>query len=399
MSDNPTSDHPVLRPTRLAALELRNRVVKMATFEGMTPGGIPSDKLMEHHRRLAEGGVALTTVAYCAVAADGRTFSQQMYMRAEVQPQLERLASAVHAEGGAVSIQLGHCGGFSKNLQMWPRRPKGPSPSLNQYGALSGMPLAGSMSPALIERTTADFAAAAARARDTGIDAVELHLGHGYLLSQFISPLSNRRDDEYGGSLENRLRFPIEVVRAVREQVGRDYPIICKVNLEDGARGGMEIDEAVEVARALESEGVDALVLSGGFVARNGFYMLRGDAPIASMVEVEKNPLQKITMRWMGERVIRALPFTEMFFLEGSRRVRAAVTMPLMLMGGIVSSANMQQAMDEGFDFVGVGRALIADPDFVRRVERGEQVVSDCNHCNECVAEMDRGGVRCVLRD
>jgi len=393
------SDHPVLRPTRLAALELRNRVVKTATFEGMTPGGIPSDDLIEHHRRLAEGGVALTTVAYCAVAADGRTFSQQMYMRAEVQPQLTRLAEAVHAEGGAVSIQLGHCGGFSKNLQMWPRRPKGPSPSVNQYGALSGMPLAGSMSLALIERTTADFAAAAARARDTGIDAVELHLGHGYLLSQFISPLSNRRRDHYGGSLENRLRFPVEVVRAVREQVGRDYPVICKVNLEDGARGGLEIDEAVEVARVLEREGVDALVLSGGFVARNGFYMLRGDAPIASMVEVEKNPLQKITLRWMGERVIRALPFEPMFFLEGSRRVREAVQMPLMLMGGIVSSANMQQAMDEGFDLVAVGRALIADPDFVRRVERGEQPVSDCNHCNECVAEMDRGGVRCVLRD
>ncbi len=393
------SDHPVLRPTRLAALELRNRVVKTATFEGMTPGGIPSDDLIEHHRRLAEGGVALTTVAYCAVAADGRTFSQQMYMRAEVQPQLTRLADAVHAEGGAVSIQLGHCGGFSKNLQMWPRRPKGPSPSVNQYGALSGMPLAGSMSLALIERTTADFAAAAARARDTGIDAVELHLGHGYLLSQFISPLSNRRRDHYGGSLENRLRFPVEVVRAVREQVGRDYPVICKVNLEDGARGGLEIDEAVEVARVLEREGVDALVLSGGFVARNGFYMLRGDAPIASMVEVEKNPLQKITLRWMGERVIRALPFEPMFFLEGSRRVREAVKMPLMLMGGIVSSANMQQAMDEGFDLVAVGRALIADPDFVRRVERGEQPVSDCNHCNECVAEMDRGGVRCVLRD
>ncbi|HIF63119.1 MAG TPA: NADH:flavin oxidoreductase [Deltaproteobacteria bacterium] len=393
------SDHPVLRPTRLAALELRNRVVKTATFEGMTPGGIPSDDLIEYHRRLAEGGVALTTVAYCAVAADGRTFSQQMYMRAEVQPQLTRLADAVHAEGGAVSIQLGHCGGFSKNLQMWPRRPKGPSPSVNQYGALSGMPLAGSMSLALIERTTADFAAAAARARDTGIDAVELHLGHGYLLSQFLSPLSNRRRDHYGGSLENRLRFPLEVVRAVREQVGRDYPVICKVNLEDGARGGLEIEEAVEVARALEREGVDALVLSGGFVARNGFYMLRGDAPIASMVEVEKNPLQKITLRWMGERVIRALPFTEMFFLEGSRRVREAVQMPLMLMGGIVSSANMQQAMDEGFDLVAVGRALIADPDFVRRVERGEAPVSDCNHCNECVAEMDRGGIRCVLRD
>lgn len=393
------SDHPVLRPTRLAGLQLRNRVVKTATFEGMTPGGIPSDKLIEHHRRLAEGGVALTTVAYCAVAADGRTFSQQMYMRAEVQPQLERLASAVHAEGGAVSIQLGHCGGFSKNLQMWPRRPKGPSSSVNQYGALSGMPLAGSMSLALIERTTADFAAAAARARDTGIDAVELHLGHGYLLSQFLSPLSNRRRDHYGGSLENRLRFSVEVVRAVREQVGRDYPVICKVNLEDGARGGLEIEEAVEVARVLEREGVDALVLSGGFVARNGFYMLRGDAPIASMVEVEKNPLQKITLRWMGERVIRALPFEPMFFLEGSRRVREAVQMPLMLMGGIVSSANMQQAMDEGFDFVAVGRALIADPDFVRRVERGEQPVSDCNHCNECVAEMDRGGIRCVLRD
>ena len=393
------SDHPALEPMKLAALELRNRVIKTATFEGMTPNGIPSDDLIEHHRRLAEGGVGLTTVAYCAATADGRTFSQQMYMRPEVQPQLTRLARAVHDEGAAVSIQLGHCGGFSKNLQMWPRRPKGPSAAVNQYGALSGMPLSGAMSRRHIARTISHFARAAAMARDVGIDAVELHLGHGYLLSQFISPLSNRRSDEYGGSLENRLRFPLEVVRAVREEVGRDYPIICKMNLEDGARGGLKIEEAIDVARSLEREGVDALVLSGGFVLRNGFYMLRGDAPIASMIEVEKNPLQKITMRWMGDKVIRAIPFEPMFFLEGSLRVRAAVHMPLALMGGIVSSDNMRQAMAEGFEMVAMGRALIADPDFVRRVERGENLVSDCNHCNECVAEMDRGGVRCVLKD
>jgi len=233
---------------------------------------------------------------------------------------------------------------------------------------------------------------------EAGFDAVELHLGHGYLLSQFLSPATNKRRDAYGGSVANRLRFPLEVVRRVREAVGNEVALLAKTNLRDGFRGGLEVVDAIAVARALEAEGVDALVLSGGFTSRTPFYLFRGAAPLAEMIEVEKSRLQRLVLRLVGRSVIRAYPFEEMFFLPLAREVRRAVRMPLVLLGGLLSLASLEQAMAEGFEFVAMGRALIADPDLVARMQRGEATRSRCISCNKCVAEMDRpAGVRCVL--
>jgi 2,4-dienoyl-CoA reductase-like NADH-dependent reductase (Old Yellow Enzyme family) len=391
--------HDAFAPARLGGLQLRNRLIKTATYEGMSPGGVPSERLVGHHRDLARGGVGMTTVAYCSVSPDGRTFEGQLYVHDAAREPLRRLTDAVHGEGGAASLQLGHCGNFSKNKQLQGRRPLGPSFTLNEYGLMSGMPFADGMSERQIAETVEDFGRAAAFARDVGFDAVEVHLGHGYLLSQFLSPAVNKRKDRYGGSLENRMRFPLEVLRRVREVVGPDFPILTKSNLRDGFRGGLEVAEAVEVAKVLEREGVDCLVLSGGFTAKNGFYMMRGDAPIREMIEVEKNPLQKLVLRFAGKRVIRAYPFEEMFFRKEALRVREAVRMPVALLGGIVSRANVEAAMRDGFDFAVMGRALIFDPGFVRTMEADPSARSGCDHCNQCVAEMDRGGVHCVRPD
>ena len=177
----------VFTPGRLGSLELRNRVIKTATYEGMCPGGIPSPALTAHHRELAAGGVGMTTVAYCAVSPDGRTFAEQMVMNAEIVPLLRQLTDAVHGEGAAVSLQLGHCGTFTKNEQLSVRRPLGPSFSVNHYGISAGLPFARAMSEREIADVVDDFGTAAGRAVEAGFDAVELHLGHGYLLSQFIS--------------------------------------------------------------------------------------------------------------------------------------------------------------------------------------------------------------------
>jgi len=246
-------------------------------------------------------------------------------------------------------------------------------------------------------RVSEDFARAALLAVETGFDAVELHLGHGYLLSQFLSPATNRRRDAWGGSLENRLRLPVDVVRRVRAQVGARAAILAKVNLRDGFRGGLDLADAVEIARRLETEGVDALVLSGGFTSRTPFYLLRGGRPLRGMIAVEKSRVQKVALALFGPLFMKKYPFTEMFFLDDARAVRRAVRMPLVLLGGIVSRDNLEIAMREGFDFVALGRALIHDPHLVAKLERGEVDRSGCNHCNECVVEMDRGGVRCVL--
>jgi 2,4-dienoyl-CoA reductase-like NADH-dependent reductase (Old Yellow Enzyme family) len=386
----------IFTPGKIGGLVLRNRVIKAATYEGMCAGRGPSRSLVRHHAELAAGGVGMTTVAYGAVSPDGRTFAEQMHLREEVVPSLRALTDAVHAEGAAASIQLGHCGSFTKNKELSTPRPLGPSPGWNAYGATAGMARAAAMSEADLERTADEFAAAAALARRAGFDAVELHLGHGYLLSQFLSPATNRRTDRWGGSLDNRLRLPLLVVDRVRAAVGDGFPILAKTNLRDGFRGGLEIDDAVAIARALEASGVDALVLSGGFVSRTPMFLLRGGRPLRQMIEVEPSRLQKLLLLGFGPFAVRRYPFEAMFFLPLARRVREAVTMPLALLGGVSSLAHLEQAMAEGFDFVVMGRPLIHDPGLIGRYQRGEAATSGCVVCNECITEMDRpGGVAC----
>lgn len=395
--DTAAAREKVFSPARLGGLTLRNRIIKTATYEGMTPGGVPAPALTAHHRALAAGGVGMTTVAYCAVSPDGRTFAEQMTMRPAIVPALRALTAAVHAEGAAVSLQLGHCGFFTKNRERSTRLPRGPSWTFNGYGAVAGMPLARPMSAREIAAVVEDFGVAAARALEAGFDALEIHFGHGYLLSQFLSPATNRRRDQWGGSLDNRLRLPLAVLERVRRAVGPQVPLIAKTNLRDGFRGGLELDDAIGIARRLAAAGIDAIELSGGFTSRSPFYLFRGKRPLREMIEVEKSRLQKLTLRWLGTRIIREYPFEELFFLPLARQVRAAVDVPLVLLGGALSLDNLCTAMHEGFDFVAMGRALIADPDLVARMQRGEATRSRCISCNKCVAEMDRGGVRCVL--
>jgi 2,4-dienoyl-CoA reductase-like NADH-dependent reductase (Old Yellow Enzyme family) len=390
--------HVAFTPGQLGPIMLRNRVVKTATYEGMCPGGVPSEPLLRHHRTLAAGGVGMTTVAYCAVSPRGRTFDEQMHMCPEIVPPLRRLTDAVHAEGAAVSLQIGHCGAFSKSRALRPRGPLGPSFGVNSYGLAAGVPFARAMHEADIAEVIDDFGRAAGLALEAGFDALEIHLGHGYLLSQFLSPATNRRRDRFGGSLENRARLPLAVVERVRDVAGGRAAVLAKINLRDGFRGGLELEDAVGVARRLETAGIDGIVMSGGFTSRTPFYLFRGGRPLAEMVEVEKNPLQRLVLRLFGARIIREYPFEELFFLPLAREVRRAVRVPLVLLGGALSLENLDTAMREGFEFVAMGRALIADPDLVRRMERGQATRSRCISCNKCVAEMDRpGGVRCVL--
>ncbi len=384
-------------PHQLGGLTLRNRIIKTATFEGMTPGGIPNQKLLDHHIGLAEGGVGMTTVAYCAVSTKGRTFQDQMVMSPEAQPMLQKLTDGVHHAGAHASIQLGHCGGFSKDNSHATQHPKGPSFAFNAYGSMYGMPFTHKMTEDDIQELIQDFAGAAEGAKSCGFDAVELHLGHGYLLSQWLSPAVNKRKDRWGGSLQNRLRLPLEVVRAVRKSVGPDFPIICKTNLEDGFRGGATIHDAIQIAKALEQEGVDALLMSGGFVNKTPFYLLRGGRPLAGMIEVEEHWLQKWTLRIAGPLVIRPYKYEELFLMPLAKQIREAVDMPLILLGGVDSRANLATAMEAGFDFVAMGRALIANPDLINRYQAGTLERSRCIRCNECMVEMDRGGVRCTL--
>ncbi|WP_435605775.1 NADH:flavin oxidoreductase [Pseudomonas knackmussii] len=389
----------VFGPARLAGLQLRNRVIKTATFEGMCPGGMPGADLAEHHARMARGGVGLTTVAYCGVSPDGLTFADQMWMHEGVFAQLRHLTAAVHREGGAVSAQLAHCGFFSRTKPLNIPRPRGPSACINQYGLFSGVPFSGAMGAADIRKTLDEYRAAAAFVKRVGFDAIEIHMGHGYLLSQFISPATNRRSDAYGGLLEKRMRLPLEVLAAVREAVGDDFPILAKLNLSDGFKGGLEIEESCRAAQLLAAGGLNALVMSGGFTNRAPMYLFRGESPLAQMIPLERNPLQRTAMKWFGGSMFASMPYEELYFLEQARRMRQATDMPLVYLGGVSSRDSLAQALQEGFDFVAMGRALLRDPDLVRNLQaQGEHYENGCTHCNQCVASIARpGGIRCAL--
>jgi 2,4-dienoyl-CoA reductase-like NADH-dependent reductase (Old Yellow Enzyme family) len=356
----------------------------------MCQGGNVTEELIEHHRRLAEGGVGMTTVAYCSVGFDGRGFGHEMWIREEIVPDLARLTDTVHAEGAAASIQLAHCGFFSSKREIG-RTPLGASAKF----CLFRMSRCKEMTEEEIGRLTEDFGKAAALAKDSGFDAVEIHAGHGYLLSQFLSPWTNHRKDNYGGSLENRVRFPAAVIKRVREVVGSSFPILVKMNQRDGMRGGLELDEAVEIAKSFEAEGASALIPSCGFTAKTPLYMLRGNVPTMEMARNQGNPAMRIGLILFGRFMAQTYPFHPMFLLEGARRIRDVVKIPVVYVGGVLSLDNMERAVREGFEFVQIGRATIRDPHFVRKVERGEVRESDCDHCNRCIAAMDAGGVYC----
>ncbi|MBN8613425.1 MAG: NADH:flavin oxidoreductase [Deltaproteobacteria bacterium] len=388
----------VFAPATLGPLRLQSRVIKAATFEGMSPRGVATEELVTLHERLAKNGVGLTTVAYCAVDDHGRTFTNQLGLGESSREVLRGLVRRVHDAGGAVSIQLGHAGFFSKVRGSDGRGPRGPSFALNAYGVSSGLPFARAMTERDIEDVLAAFGRAAEIVCELGFDAVEVHLGHGYLLSQFLSPATNRRDDAWGGEPERRRALPLAVLARVRRAVGRERVVIAKNNLSDGFTGGLEIEESIEIARAIERSGdVDLIVPSGGFTSRTPFFLLRGGLPLARMAAAQDDPLARVSMRVLGGAILDRYDFEEAFFRPLALRLRAAVSMPIALLGGLVSKVEIERVRTDGFDFAVLGRALLADPDLVVRMRDGELERSRCNACNECIAEMDLGGLRCVL--
>jgi len=380
----------VFAPATLGPLTLRNRIIKSATFEGVMPDGVVTPALIDFHTKVAAGGVAMTTVAYLAVSPEGRTDRHCMVLGPHNLDGLRELTAAVHAQGAAIAGQLGHAGPVAN-----PKSNR--APALAPSRALS--PLGSMMQPANsadIERITEDYGRAAALAKDAGFDALEVHLGHNYLLSAFLSPKLNRRHDRFGGSLENRARFARQVVRAVREAVGPSMAVTAKVNMADGVPGGFWLDESVEFARLLEADGaLDALELTGGSSLSNPMYLFRGEAPRREFAAT----LPK-SVRWgfrlLGRRFMPEYPFEEAYFLPYARQFRSALKMPLILLGGINRRDTIEGALAEGFSFVAMARALLREPDLVNKMRDGSSEESLCVHCNKCMPTIYRG-TRCVL--
>lgn len=376
-------DSLLFTPVTLGPLTLRNRSIRSAAFESMCPENVPSPQLLDYHRSVAAGGVGMTTVAYAAVTRSGLSFDRQLWMRSEIVPGLRELTDAVHAEGAAASIQLGHCGNMS-HKSICGCLPVGASSGFNLYSPTFVRGLRADELPEMAKA----YGRSVCLAREAGFDAVEIHAGHGYLISQFLSPSTNHRKDEFGGTLANRMRFMEMVMEEVMKAAGNDMAVLVKMNMRDGFRGGMELDESLQVARKLQELGAHALVLSGGFVSKAPMYVMRGEMPIRTMTHYMTCWWLKYGVRLVGKYMISSVPFREAYFLEDALKFREALDIPLVYVGGLVSRQKIEEVLNHGFEAVQMGRALLNEPDFVNRMRREENARCNCRHSNYCIARM-----------
>lgn len=385
-----TAPDPFAQAT-LGPLTLRNRFIKAATFEGVTPEGLVTQELIDFHLRPVRGGIAMTTVAYLAVAPEGRTDPGCMWLRPEAVAGLRRLTDAIHAEGALVAGQIGHAGPVA-NAKRNRATSLGPSKMFNPMA----MRTTRAIDEAGIARVTEDYARGARLMVEAGFDSIEIHLAHNYLLSSFLSPRFNKRDDEWAGSLENRARFARQVVAAVRAEVPAGVAVTAKISLNDGVPGGFRPPDSTEFAAMLEADGhLDALEMTGGSSLANPIYLFKGEAPRKDFAEALPFPMS-LGFKLFGKKFMPSYPFEEAYFRPMALDVRSRVEMPLIFLGGINNLATVQQAMSDGFDFVAMGRAVLREPDLIKRMQEGTQTEGDCIHCNRCMVSIYSGS-RCVV--
>jgi len=354
--------------TTINGLTLKNRIARSATWEGMCEtNGRPGPKLISCYRDLARGGVGLIITGYAFVSPEGKQLPGKMGVHtADFADIMQEMTKAVHDEEGKICIQLVHAGGQTDAANAG-RKPLAPSAvKIDQYPE---MPVA--MTREDINRITAAFGDGARRAKNWGFDAVQLHGAHGYLINQFLSPLANQRQDEYGGTLENRCRFLVETYQAVRTAVGPDFPVMVKLNGSDNLAGGLSPEEAVFAAKTLDKAGIDCIEVSGGTPAS-------GDQSPARL---------KIDA-----------PEKEAYNLALAEQIHSSVTCPIMVVGGFRSFAVAEKTVQQSADYVSMARPFIREPGLVRRWQEGDRSPARCISCNGCFKPgLKEGGIYCVV--
>ena len=383
----------IFTPYKLGPIELRNRTIRSAAFEGMGKNNGPTEELFNYHRAVAKGGIGMTTVAYAAVCRSGISFDSQLWMREEIVPELKRLTDAVHAEGAKASIQLGHCGNMT-HRRTCGQMPIGASSGFNLYSPTFHR----KMNQKDIDEVVKAYGDAVRLAMKAGFDAVEIHGGHGYLISQFLSPYTNHRHDRYGGSLDNRMNFMRECIREVVKAADGKIAVTAKLNTRDGFRGGQEVDELIEVAKELRRLGVDAITLSGGFVSRAPQYVMRGEFPtkaIAHYLPASQWWL-KICLYIGSWAVCPTVTFKHLFFMEDALKFKAAMPdYPFIYVGGVTTGEDARKVLENGFPLFQMGRAVLEDTDFVNKLKADENHCSGCEHSNFCIGRMYSKSMQC----
>jgi len=356
--------------TTIKGMVLNNRLVRSATWEGMCePDGRPTEKLADLYRDLARGGVGLIITGYTFVRPDGKQLPGKMGIHTEAfADEMRALSRAVHGERGKIVMQLVHAGGQTVAATAG-RQPLAPSAvAVEQFPEVPA-----AMSQDDIDQVVAAFAAGAGRAREYGFDGVQLHGAHGYLINQFLSPLTNRRTDKYGGEIENRCRFLMEVYRAVRRQVGDDYPVMIKLNGADNLEGGLELVDAVFAAKMLGAEGIDAIEVSGG-------------TPVSGDLSPARTKIKE--------------PKQEAYNIDLALQIKNVVPCPVMTVGGFRSFEVVERAVTlRGIDYIAMARPFIREPHLAGRWQQGNRSPATCISCNGCFKPgLEEGGIYCVVQ-
>ncbi len=378
-------------PFKIGPITLRNRSIRAAAFEGMCQNHRITPQLIDYHEQVAKGGIGMTTVAYAAVQRSGLSFPHQLLIEENGLPDLAKLADKVHEHRAKISIQLGHCGNMAKRSVIG-MRPVSSSTHINLYAP--SFPR--KMNQKDIKETIKAFGDSVRLVKKAGFDAVEIHAGHGYLISQFLSPYVNKRKDEYGGSLKNRMRFMEQVMQEVLEAANNEIAVLVKMNMIDGVKGGITLKESLTIGKKLEAMGVNALVLSSGFVSKAPMEVMRGVMPIKTLAAHAGNKIMSVFIRAFGRIMVPSIPFKETYFLDHAKLFRAQLKMPLVYVGGILSKENIDHVLSENFEAVAIARALIKDPDFINNLRLDVYKKSSCDTCNHCIAVMYNGPFECI---
>lgn len=375
----------IFEQAQIGPLTLRNRTIRSAAFESMCPGHEPSQQLYDYHTSVARGGVGMTTVAYAAVTESGLSFDRQLVMRPEIIPGLLRLTDGIHSEGAAAGIQLGHCGNMS-HKDICGCIPVGACTGFNLYSPTLVRGLRKEELPVLAKQ----FGNAVNLAREAGFDSVEIHCGHGYLIDQFLNTYFNHRKDEYGASLENRMRFMTMCIEEVMKAAKDDMAVIVKMNMRDGLKHpGTTLDESLQIAKRLQELGVHAIVLSGGLVSATPMYVMRGEMPIKTMTHYMDKWWLKYGVRACGKMMVPTVPYEEAFFLEDALKFRQALPdMKFIYVGGLVAGDKINEVLSHGFEAVQMARSLLNEPDFVNRLKNDPHHRCGCGHSNYCIGRM-----------
>ncbi|MBI9091956.1 MAG: NADH:flavin oxidoreductase [Desulfobacterium sp.] len=360
----------LFQPSYINSMTLDNRFVRSATWEGMaTDDGAVTPKLVETMEALAQGGVGLIITGHAYVLPQGQAGPWQLGITSDDQVDgLKTMTDAVHRKGGKIVVQLAHAGHFAAE-----KLTKTPPWVASAYEGLSDSPRHG-MTQGDISDLVAAFAAAATRAKAAGFDGVQIHSAHGYLLSQFLSPVFNRRTDEYGGSIENRSRLHMEVLKAIRHAVGDDYPVLIKINCQDFQENGLTREEALQVCKCLADNGMDAIELSGGTLTGGKLSPSR-----TGITSSEK----------------------EAYFREEAAAIKREIDIPLILVGGLRSLDIANEMVDQGrADYISMCRPLIREPGLVNRWRSGDTAPATCKSDNLCFRPAMTGkGIYCVVEE